>query len=58
MKCELILNMVVSYLENELSQDEKAFFEKHIAQCENCRSEIAGLEKTRNLTVRDSAESG
>jgi hypothetical protein len=52
MNCELILNLAVSYLENELSQEEMEFFEKHLAQCENCRSEIAVLNSTRNLTVR------
>jgi hypothetical protein len=51
MKCELNLNMAVSYLDNELSPDEKEFFVRHLALCADCRAEIAGLENTRNLTV-------
>lgn len=39
MKCETIRNMMSSYIDKDLNSIEKTEFEKHLAECEECREE-------------------
>ncbi|HNT02161.1 MAG TPA: DUF4349 domain-containing protein [Bacillota bacterium] len=43
MKCETIKNMMSSYIDKDLNNIEKAEFEKHLAECEECRAEYESL---------------
>ncbi len=43
MKCETIRNMMSSYIDKELNDVEKKEFEKHLAECEQCREEYASM---------------
>jgi anti-sigma factor RsiW len=38
---------LVAYLYDELSPDERAAFERHLAGCDACQSEVQGLRQTR-----------
>jgi len=38
---------LVDYLYDELSAAERATFEAHLATCPECRTEVAGLQQTR-----------
>ncbi|MEA4847528.1 MAG: DUF4349 domain-containing protein [Clostridiaceae bacterium] len=43
MKCETIRNMMSSYIDRDLNNIEKAEFEKHLDECEECREEYKSL---------------
>jgi anti-sigma factor RsiW len=41
--------LIVSYLYDELTGTERQQLERHLADCETCRAEVAGLRGTRTL---------
>lgn len=43
--CEEVLNNISLYIDNELSLKELEEFEKHIAQCDNCRKELEDIKE-------------
>lgn len=43
MKCETIRNMMSSYIDNYVNDIEKAEFEKHIAECGQCKEEYESM---------------
>jgi hypothetical protein len=43
MKCETISNMMSSYIDGYLNEIEKAEFEKHIAECGQCKEEYESM---------------
>jgi anti-sigma factor RsiW len=46
MTCPEISERMVDYLYGELADGERAAFETHLAGCESCRAEAAGLQRT------------
>ncbi len=40
------------YIDNEMSGDERAAFERHCAECDSCRRELASFTKLDALTGR------
>lgn len=46
--CERARNLLVLYLEEELSPDERVPIQAHLAECALCREEVAGLESVRS----------
>ena len=43
MNCEQVKDMLVNYLDNGVSDTEKALIEEHLANCPDCREEIEAL---------------
>lgn len=43
MKCDTIRNMMSSYIDKELNDVEKKEFEKHLAECGQCKEEYASM---------------
>jgi len=43
MKCEVIQNMMSSYIDKDLNDIEKQEFEKHLSECQKCREEYQSL---------------
>lgn len=52
MSCKISKETLIDYAYNELPEKERAEFETHLAGCEACRSELAGLKSTSNLMQR------
>lgn len=48
MKCENVRKLLVSYLDGEVSRSESRLIQLHVAECQQCRSEIAALRETQN----------
>jgi len=49
MKCDVLENKLIDYLYGELPQKEQKSVEKHIAECEDCRKELASLKQSHFL---------
>ena len=47
MNCEELKSTMMSYLDGELPEEERARFERHLSQCETCADEFAGLGKLK-----------
>ena len=47
--CDDIRDMLVAYSDGELSVEEKAQVEEHLAACEVCREELQALERSLEL---------
>lgn len=45
MKCEYIKELMSAYIDNEINEVDKAKFEKHIAQCPQCKEEYELLKE-------------
>ncbi len=43
MKCQEVSNLLVAYLDNEVSPSERALIQAHLDECDVCRKELAAL---------------
>ncbi len=48
MKCENVRKLLVAYLDGEVSRSESRLIQRHVAECQQCRAEIAALRETQN----------
>jgi anti-sigma factor (TIGR02949 family) len=46
MTCQQLVDFIMSYLENELPQDQRAEFDRHMAACHSCVDYLKTYEKT------------
>lgn len=49
MKCEKFENILQSYLDGAAKPSDKAFFEKHLSECNACAEELRALKKIKTL---------
>ena len=49
MDCEQIRTLMMDYLYDELSKDERETFISHIEQCNECRTEVESLKATSGI---------
>jgi len=50
MKCEDLRPLLAGYQDGELTPDQKASVERHLAQCPACRAELEALDKVKEVT--------
>ena len=50
MTCQQLIDFIGRYRENELSQDERAEFDRHLAICPSCVAYLKTYEQTVALT--------
>jgi hypothetical protein len=48
MRCENVRKLLVAYLDGEVGTSESRLIQHHVAECQQCRAEIAVLQKTQN----------
>ncbi len=48
MNCKDIRELLTAYLDGEVTPEEKAYIEAHVAGCTHCRSELEGLSAARD----------
>ena len=54
--CQRVVELVTDYLEGVLSPQERARFERHIADCPNCRRYLAQMRTTLAVLGRIESE--
>jgi anti-sigma factor RsiW len=52
LSCRELVELVTDYLEDALSQHERASFESHVAICEGCETYLDQIKETVRLTGR------
>jgi len=52
LSCQELVELVTDYLEGVLSPEEKARFDGHIEPCDGCRTYLAQIRTTIELTGR------
>jgi len=50
MTCQEYRNLMMGYLDEELSQDEREDFERHIASCKDCSEQFDQFRKLKQMT--------
>lgn len=53
--CNIIRDLIPSYLDGICSEDSKGLVEKHIAECNNCRESVYHLKKTELISEKSDA---
>lgn len=48
--CQQLIDFIMSYLDNELPDDQRAEFDRHMAGCPSCVDYLETYEKTVRLT--------
>jgi len=48
--CQQLIDFIMSYLDNELPDDQRAEFDRHMAACPSCVDYLETYEKTVRLT--------
>ena len=48
--CQQLIDFIMSYLDNELPDDQRAEFDRHMAACPSCVDYLETYEKTVELT--------
>ena len=48
--CQQLIDFIMSYLDNELPDDQRAEFDRHMAACPSCVDYLTTYEKTVQLT--------
>jgi len=48
MNCQKIINLLVPYLDNEVTTSEKVLIQAHLAECEHCQKELATFASINN----------
>jgi len=43
MKCEAIADLLVAYLEGEVTSEERGRVDAHLSVCQHCRKELAAM---------------
>ena len=46
MTCQQLVDFIMSYLENELPDEQRAEFDRHMADCPSCVNYLSTYEKT------------
>ena len=54
MRCDEIRPRLDAYVDGELDEADKALFHEHLADCAECRPEVAALERLR-ASIRQQA---
>ena len=49
MKCEQIRTLIMDYLYDELSEDNREAFTSHLGHCNECREEVESLKVTSGI---------
>jgi anti-sigma factor RsiW len=52
MRCTKVKKLISSYLDNELSKNERDVFESHIKQCETCNKEFEAMRDMHAMFAR------
>ena len=55
MSCQELVELVTDYLEGSLSEDDRARFDEHLAECAGCRAYLAQMRSTLRV-VRDTEQ--
>lgn len=50
MTCQDYKDIMMAYLDNELSDEQKQAFEEHLKTCQHCSSELAEFKKLKTIT--------
>ncbi len=50
MKCDNIKALMMAYLDDEITPEEKKIFEEHILQCRTCAAELKDFQKLKEVT--------
>ena len=50
MTCQSYKELMMAYLDNELNEEQRQAFEHHLAECSECKREIAEFEKLKKIT--------
>jgi hypothetical protein len=50
MKCQKVQELIVAYLDDEVTPSERALVDAHLNECKRCRSELASFSMTQNFT--------
>lgn len=50
MVCDDYKDLLMGYLDNELSDEQRRRFEKHLAACSDCAGELSGFKKLKAIT--------
>jgi len=50
MTCHDYKDLMMGYLDNELSDEQKRQFEEHLAGCSECKDELAEFRKLKSIT--------
>jgi anti-sigma factor RsiW len=56
MSCDDVRNELVAWLDGELSGEEGALLQPHVARCQDCARELRALERARGLIEEFSAD--
>lgn len=51
-ECDIVKDLIPSYMENELSSSSKEFIEKHIENCSDCKKLLAELKEEKNKKIK------
>ena len=52
MQCEHIRVLLAGYQDGELDREEQDLVEKHLAECPDCRAELARLDKVKEVAQK------
>ena len=55
MSCQELVELVTDYLEGALSEEDRARFDEHLAECAGCRAYLAQMRSTLRV-VRDTEQ--
>jgi len=50
MECRSLVEAVTAYIEGNLSAEDRARFEEHVARCDGCANYLAQIRETIRLT--------
>ncbi len=50
MTCPDFKSLMMGYLDDEIDDEQKQALEQHLASCEQCRSELEGFKKLKQIT--------
>ena len=49
MKCNEIKPLLMDFVYNEITEEDRHLFEAHLSQCDSCQKELEALQKTSNI---------
>jgi len=52
MACEKFRSLMMGYVDDELSDDDRATLEEHVKECAHCSSELEGFRKLKEVTEK------
>ena len=50
MSCDKYKDLLMGYLDDEISEQERVELEKHLAECEDCKKELADFKDLKSIT--------